>query len=504
MPALQLRLPCPRIPAILVLMNNDLDYHEIRYRLETYPVFRILRKESAAIMLGFLFDQFKRHHRSDIGQGELSAALGAYQEYLRMSEGESLAPRDAIAYLDEWANEGFLRKYYPASSSEACYDLTPDTERALEWIGELSRRTFVGTESRLMALFDTLRDLSYGASYNAAEKRLELERRRTEIDEELGRLECGEEIVLDDRRILERYFGVEDSARRLLADFKQVEQNFRELDRETKERVLAQDRVRGSVLKELFEHREAISSSDQGKSFSSFWAYLMSLDRREELVVLIDRVLEIPAVRSATKAFPLESLDSRLMSAGARVQDMTHRLNEELRRFLGEGARREGLRVGELLENWKALAMECREDPPRGRDFMSIEGEPDILLVMDRPLFEPESTVVIGERPVAAGEPTVEAESLFDIDTVDISLLDERVRLLVAESGQASLSDAARRFPVTQGAAEILGYLSLAAERGGGTAWGEARADIEAANERRGSRFLVDSPDPEYLPEVDT
>ena len=82
-------------------MNNDLDYHEIRYRLETYPVFRILRKESAAIMLGFLFDQFKRRHRSDIGQGELSSALGAYQEYLRMSEGESLAPRDAIAYLDE-------------------------------------------------------------------------------------------------------------------------------------------------------------------------------------------------------------------------------------------------------------------------------------------------------------------------------------------------------------------------------------------------------------------
>jgi hypothetical protein len=57
---------------------------------------------------------------------------------------------------------------------------------------------------------------------------------------------------------------------------------------------------------------------------------------------------------------------------------------------------------------------------------------------------------------------------------------------------------------VTQGAAEILGYLSLAVERGAGTVWSETRADIEAVNERRGSRFLVDSPDPEYLPEVDT
>lgn len=497
-------MPYPSIPDILDLMGEDLDFHEIRYRLENYPVFRILRKESAAFMLSFLYDQFKRRHGVDIGQSNLATALGAYQEYLRMAEDEVPALREPLAYLDEWANEGFLRKYYPPSATEACYDLTPDSERALEWIGELSRRSFVGTESRLMDLFDTLRDLVYGASFDIEEKRLELERRRAEIEGELEGLERGEAAVLDDRRVMERYYGAEDAARRLLADFKQVEQNFRELDRETKEQVLAQDRVRGIVLKELFEHRDAISLSDQGKSFSSFWAYLMSLDRREELVALIGRVLEIPAVRTAAKAFPLESLDSRLVSAGARVQDMSHRLNEEFRRFLDERTRREGLRVGELIEAWKALAFQCREAPPRHRNFMSIEGEAEILLVMDRPLYEPEAAVVIGEKPVATGEPTMEAESLFEIDTVDLGLLSERIRLQVAESGQASLSDTARRFPVTQGAAEILGYLSLAAERGEGTVWGEARADIEAVNERRGSRLLVDSPDPEYLPEVNT
>lgn len=497
-------MPYPAIPAILDLMSEDLDFHEIRYRLENYPVFRILRKESAAFMLGFLFDQFKKRHLSDIGQGDLAAALGAYQVYLRMTEKEEPASREPLAYLDEWANEGFLRKYYPPSASEACYDLTPDTERALEWIGELSRRSFVGTESRLMDLFDMLRDLAYGASFDLEEKRHELERRRAEIEEELKRLERGEESRLDDRRITERYYGAEDAARRLLSDFKQVEQNFRELDRETKEQVIAQDRVRGIVLKELFEHRDAISLSDQGKSFSSFWAYLMSLDRREELVALVGRVLEIPAVRVAAKAFPLESLDSRLVSAGARVQEMSHRLNEELRRFLDERTRREGLHVGELIEAWKALAIQCREAPPRHRDFMTIEGEPDILLMMDRPLYEPEAEVVIGEKPVAAGEPTVEAGRLFDVDTVDLSILNDRIRILVAESGQASLSETACRFPVTKGAAEILGYLSLASERGAGTVWGEARTDIEAMNERRGSQLLVDSPDPEYLPEVDT
>ena len=483
-------------------MRSDLDYHEIRYRLESYAVFRILRKESAAFMLGFFHDQFKRRHRADIGQAELSAALGAYQEFVRMSEGEEAQPRESSAYLDEWSNEGFLRKYYPLGSSEACYDLTPDSERALEWIGELSGRPFVGAESRLLALFETLRDLVYGAALDPAEQRAELERRRAEIDAEIARLDRGESAGLDETRILERYYGAEDSARRLLSDFKQIEQNFRDLDRETKEVVIASDRSRGSVLKEVFEHRDAIVESDQGKSFSAFWAFLMSLDKRDELAELIGRVLDIPAIRDASKSFPLESLDSRLVGAGARVQDMTHRLNEELRHFLDERSRSETLRVGQLVEEIKRLALQSREEPPSARDFLEIEGDPEYSLVMERPLFTPESEVVIAERPVAAGRPSSGTDALYDIDSVDLGALSDRIRALLLESPQTSLSEAAARFPVTQGAAEILGYLSLAEEAGQGAVWAPGRARIESRNLRRGSRFVVDSPDPVYLPEV--
>ncbi len=254
-------------------MEAQLDYHEIRYRLETHAVFRIFRKESAAFMLGFFHDQFKKRHRADIGQAELTAELSAYTAFVRMAEGDDEPRREPNAYLDEWANEGFLRKYYPADSSEACYDLTPDSERALEWLGELARRSFVGTESRLLSLFDALKDLAFGASFDIDERKAELKRQKAEINEELKRLERGEATTLDDTRILERYYGVEDAARRLLADFKQIEQNFRDLDRETKERVIASERSRGAVLKEVFEHRDAIVSSDQGKSFGSFWGF---------------------------------------------------------------------------------------------------------------------------------------------------------------------------------------------------------------------------------------
>jgi len=59
-------------------MEDQLDYHEIRYRLESTSVFHILRKDSTAVV------------------------------------------------------PGFLRKFYPPKSVEACHDLTSYTEWASE------------------------------------------------------------------------------------------------------------------------------------------------------------------------------------------------------------------------------------------------------------------------------------------------------------------------------------------------------------------------------------
>ena len=98
---------------------------------------------------------------------------------------------------------------------------------------------------------------------------------------------------MDSTRIKERYFELEDTARRLLADFKQIEQNFRELDRSVRAERLAAERPRGSVLKDIFELRDAIMASDQGRSFAGFWAFLMSAEKQEELEGLVER-LRIP------------------------------------------------------------------------------------------------------------------------------------------------------------------------------------------------------------------
>ena len=73
----------------------------------------------------------------------------------------------------------------------------------------------------------------------------------------------------------------------LLADFREVEQNFRTLDRAVRERIALWEGGKGTLLEEIFGERDVIADSDQGRSFRAFWDFLMSPARQEELTELL-------------------------------------------------------------------------------------------------------------------------------------------------------------------------------------------------------------------------
>jgi len=76
--------------------------------------------------------------------------------FLREVEGEEKYPRSAAEYLEEWAqnDKGWLRKFYPVGSDEPSFDITSATEKVIGWLESLTTRKFVGTESRLMMVFE--------------------------------------------------------------------------------------------------------------------------------------------------------------------------------------------------------------------------------------------------------------------------------------------------------------------------------------------------------------
>ncbi|MBE3118987.1 MAG: DUF3375 family protein, partial [Candidatus Atribacteria bacterium] len=100
---------------------SQLDYQEIRYRLQNHTVFRLLRKERVAFILAFLVSAFKTRQRSDIPESELVTELSSYIDMLRLTVGEGELTLDARASLEDWANDGILRRFYVPRADEPRY-----------------------------------------------------------------------------------------------------------------------------------------------------------------------------------------------------------------------------------------------------------------------------------------------------------------------------------------------------------------------------------------------
>ena len=436
---------------------------------QTHPTLRLLAADNAPLIISFLFLVFIRPNQRSLPQAEITSRLDDYLFHLREIHGEERYPKSARQYLEDWAGgkTPFLRKYYADAGDEPEFDLTPATEKAIEWLQSLEERRFIGTESRLLTVFNLLKELVRKTSLDPAARIAELERRKEEIDAEIERLRVGIVETYDPTQVKERFFQVEETARRLLADFRQVEYNFRALDREIRERIALSDQPKGKLLDEIFLEQDAIRDSDQGKSFHAFWEFLMSTPRQEELAELLEAVYGLEEVRSLNPSPFLAGIKFSLMAAGEKVYKTNTMLVEQLRKFLDEQGYLENRRIMELVRGIEKKAVAIKDSPPAERDFAMLDDiRPDLELVMARGLFVPARNAVIGDSRVTLGEADVAVDALYRQNFVNEAELRGNIRKALQTRPQISLSRLVELYPIRKGLAELVTYLELAHKEG--------------------------------------
>jgi hypothetical protein len=447
--------------------GTAMDYRTLETLRRRHPAWRLLVAEHAPLIVSFLHDTFIRPNVRTLSQPELVMRLDDYLFSLRADFGEDKFPREAAQYLDNWASDehAWLRKYYPPNSDEVHFDLTPATERAIDWLVDLGQRRFVGTESRLMAIFDLLHQLIQGTEMDPWARISELERRKQEIDSEIAHIRDGALYVLDATRIKERFQHIATTARGLLSDFREVEQNFRDLDRAIRERIATWDGGKAVLLDEIFGERDTIADSDQGKSFRAFWDFLMSPSRQSELTEMLSKVFELAPVQELKPDRRLLRIHYDWVQAGEVTQRTVARLSEQLRRYLDDKAWQDNRRIMKLVRDIEQRALALRDATPSGTVMELDEPAPDIALVMDRPLFTPPLKPHIDEIAADAAE-DVPSDALFNNIYVDKERLASRVRRALQTRSQVSLVELVQAHPLEQGLAELVAYLSLAAADG--------------------------------------
>jgi hypothetical protein len=435
-------------------------FEEIEALRRHHPAWRLLRAETAPLVLSFLSQVFVEGNARSIAASDLVRRLDDVLYVLREELGDGAFPRSAASYVSDWSapDAGWLRKFYPPGATEPYYDATPDVERALAWLATLQPRTFVGTESRLKTVFDLLRQIAQGSETDPDVRIAELRRRRTELDAEIARAERGEVDVLDEAGRRDRYQQFAVTARALLSDFREVEANFRALDRDLRQRIAAWDGSKGDLLEDVLGDRSSIADSDQGRSFHAFYDFLLSPPRQEEFRELLGRVQALAGAEADSR---MRHIHHDWLEAGERTQATVRLLSEQLRRFLDDRVWLENRRVVELLRGIESTSLALRD--ARRVDFM-IEMEaaaPPIALPMERPLYTPSAKPAPLDSTIREELAELETDVLFEQVFVDRSRLAGAVRHALRGCDQVALPDVLADAPLEQGLAELVTYLAL-------------------------------------------
>lgn len=424
---------------------------------------QLLRADHFPLLAGFFYLAFKKQDKISYIQHELQSLLADYLYSLERN-GFPEYRKKPLEYLQNWAQQGYLRRYYE-KEDEPVYELSPAAENALKWLEDLNKQEFVGTHSRLLQFFQLLQQI-VNTTGGPHERIAQLEKQRQEIDREIAQIQVGSYVPPSDTQIKENYFLAEETARRLLSDFRQVEENFRDLDMQTRQTIVKSNLAKADLLDQVFEQQDHLWNTDQGKSFQAFWEFLMSGQMQNELEDLLQKLNEIEAIRHIKKEQTVDRIKTNLVDAGDKVNRSNDGLIEQLRKFVEQKNLSESRHILKSIEQIENLMAEHKDTFSLRDTFMEIDDIFKPVFPMERPLFTPPQQIFFDGAVVEEGIAEADTSLLFDQFYVDMEVLRSNIRSLLKTQTQVSLSEVVRSYKPEKGVSEILGYIQIASNEG--------------------------------------
>lgn len=439
-------------------------------RLLDNPAVRLLRSPNGAFTLTFLHRAFKEHHAISIPESHLRARLENFLEEAQAFQPGSY-PKTASDYLATWCGDEqlLLKKLYSDQVEEPVFELTSAAERAMEWIEDLQAKPFVSAESRLELILRNLEEIVLFSTSDVEKRISALKDQQTDIQAQI------DAIVLSNTaaaytpvQLTERFANALDLARGLTGDFRELEENFKEVARSLAESHAQPGAKKGRMVGQLLDTHAAIKDSPQGQSFYAFWNLLSSPQRQQRWRELTRQVYRIEVIDSALRSNRLlDRLSSLLLVEGERVVRSNERMAATLRRALESAASGEDQRLRELIHEIQQFAIIARNDPPSEDEFFELMGPPIPFASFSRSFWQPDSTGSLTDQFSFASDSELDwsmVNRFKNLADLNLKRLRERIRECLATNDSILLSEILRRYPVTDGALEIVGYLVIATQ----------------------------------------
>ncbi|MEG0948724.1 MAG: DUF3375 domain-containing protein [Bacteroidales bacterium] len=447
-------------------------YEEIEEKLRVSPSLKFLRSRNAALMISFFDEQFKAKNEVALPYDYLIKELAFLIEQTHyIDEEDEAQPQtlDAMAkakrYLEYWTEENWLRNYIDESTKKVFNVLTKHTERVFQMLESLRDREFVGTESKFRDIFFKLEDIVSNSIVDPEARIAELERQKDTIQKEIDKIRKeGVVKTYENFQIKSRMDDVFRLTNELVGDFKEVEENFREITKNIYERQALQTYTKGNLLGYAFDSVDKLKESDQGKSFYSFWHFLMNESDQSNLRDLIEKSISAMEDRGlSTNDKYLRRIKTLLHSAGQKVLESNDQLGEKLSRVIAEKNSNENKKSRETIQEIRLMALQLSDTELPEDCGITLELEAQIFLPLERKLAEGQIINEYDIQPQVAQQ-TADLKALtrlFNPNLIDRKKLAKNVKSLLADRPEVTLREVLENYPLEKGLSELVAYITL-------------------------------------------
>jgi hypothetical protein len=434
---------------------------------------QILRMRSAVWVLPFLYAVFKEDRQMVVEESRLLQRLAETLaehteakedlEEARIDFGEDEQARSR-KYLQSWVQRRILQDIQDADG-QVRYQLSAHAEKVFQWLQSLQTRAFVGTESRFRLLVDSLRDVVEHTDDDRARRLEILKDRKAAIEKEIRALELGVMDRYNNAQVQERLELFTRLCYELVSDFREVEDNFKQIHRSIVEQHTRAEQDRGAIVGFAFEAYDSLRGSNQGRSFYAFWDFLISRSGQEDWQRLTDQLISLLQDREVDfdRSF-LASVKSMLLEQGRNVYEANDRMAEKLSRIITEKeiARHKRLRrqIGGIKELVFSLIDE--EEVPCG--LVLTEPVP-VRMPMERRInLEDRKPPPNLRQPVSAEERIADLERfnrLLHGSHVDRKALWKKVEGVLVHRQTATLKEIVEDAGLEHGLSEVVAYFGF-------------------------------------------
>ena len=318
---------------------------------QQHPAWLLLASRRAPLMLSCL-DSLFEHQRDGVS---FDAAVQALADMLAAHANQpeyEIAPADLPAQarreLRDWIRRGLV------TEREGRVHETDALKTALRFVAQLDGRMMTSTASRLAVVQREIDNLATALDPDPASRAEHLERRLQDLQQQLEDVRAGRITALTNEQAAEGIREVHALATSLRADFRRVEDSWREADRALRQAILGAQHHRGAVMDQLLDGHASLLNTQEGRVFENFQ---QQLHQQAELAAMRARIRAILAHPAAAQALDdlqhsaLRLLVPQLIKEAKVVQAVRARSEREVGQFMKTGQAAENQRVGQLLND---------------------------------------------------------------------------------------------------------------------------------------------------------